>query len=29
MLMQNLWRELRPGPRVPDVIYAIIEIPKG
>jgi len=27
--MQNLWRELRPGPKVPDVIYAIVEIPKG
>ena len=27
--MQNLWRELRPGPKVPDTIYAIIEIPKG
>ena len=27
--MQNLWRELRPGPKVPDIVYAIIEIPKG
>jgi inorganic pyrophosphatase len=27
--MQNLWRELRPGPKVPDTIYAIVEIPKG
>lgn len=27
--MQNVWRELRPGPNVPDIIYAIIEIPKG
>lgn len=27
--MQNLWRELRTGPQVPDVIYAIVEIPKG
>jgi len=27
--MQNLWRELRPGPSVPEVVYAIIEIPKG
>jgi inorganic pyrophosphatase len=27
--MQNLWRELRPGPKVPEVVYAIIEIPKG
>jgi len=25
----NLWHELPPGPNVPDVIYAIIEIPKG
>ncbi len=27
--MQNLWRELRPGPNVPDVVYTIVEIPKG
>jgi inorganic pyrophosphatase len=27
--MQNLWRELRAGPKVPDVMYAIVEIPKG
>ncbi|MCS6845634.1 MAG: inorganic diphosphatase [Caldilineales bacterium] len=27
--MQNLWRELRTGPQVPEVIYAIVEIPKG
>jgi inorganic pyrophosphatase len=27
--MQNLRRDLRPGTRVPDIIYAIIEIPKG
>ena len=26
--MQNLWRDLRPGPRVPDIVYAIVEIPK-
>ena len=25
----NLWRELRPGPSSPDVVYAIIEIAKG
>lgn len=25
----NLWHELPPGPDAPDVIYAIIEIPKG
>jgi inorganic pyrophosphatase len=29
MPMQNLWRDLRPGPKAPDVVYAIIEIPKG
>ena len=29
MPMQNLWRELRPGPKVPDIVYAIVEIPKG
>ena len=27
--MQNLWRELRPGPKIPDVVYTIVEIPKG
>ena len=27
--MQNLWRELRPGPKVPEIVYAIVEIPKG
>jgi len=27
--MQNLWRELRPGPNVPNVVYTIVEIPKG
>ena len=27
--MQNVWRELRPGPKVPDIVYAIVEIPKG
>ncbi len=27
--MQNLWRELRPGPKVPDTVYMIVEIPKG
>ncbi len=25
----NLWRELPPGPRVPEVVYRIVEIPKG
>ena len=28
-MIQNLWRELRAGPRVPEVVYAIVEIPKG
>jgi inorganic pyrophosphatase len=27
--MQNLWRDLRTGPNAPDVVYAIVEIPKG
>jgi inorganic pyrophosphatase len=27
--VQNLWRELRPGPKVPNVVYTIVEIPKG
>ena len=27
--MQNMWRELRSGPKVPDIVYAIVEIPKG
>ncbi len=27
--MQNLWRELRAGPDAPDLIYVIVEIPKG
>ena len=25
----NLWTELKPGPNVPEVLYAVIEIPKG
>ncbi|HML05580.1 MAG TPA: inorganic diphosphatase [Methanobacterium sp.] len=25
----NLWKDLAPGPSVPEVIYAVIEIPKG
>lgn len=25
----NLWKDLVPGPSVPEVIYAVIEIPKG
>ncbi len=27
--MLNLWRELRPGPNIPEVVYTIVEIPKG
>lgn len=27
--MQNLWRELRSGPNAPDLVYVIVEIPKG
>jgi inorganic pyrophosphatase len=27
--MPVLWRVLRPGPNPPDVVYALIEIPKG
>ncbi len=27
--MQNIWRELRAGPRAPDEVYVIVEIPKG
>lgn len=25
----NLWKNLKPGPSVPEVVYAVIEIPKG
>ncbi|MDI6644496.1 MAG: inorganic diphosphatase [Methanobacteriaceae archaeon] len=25
----NLWKDLKPGPSSPEVIYAVIEIPKG
>ena len=25
----NLWRELPPGPQVPEVVFCIVEIPKG
>jgi inorganic pyrophosphatase len=25
----NLWRELDPGPDTPDIIYVVVEIPKG
>ena len=28
-LRQNLWHQLEPGPQPPDVIYVIVEIPKG
>lgn len=27
--MENLWRQLNTGPNAPELIYAIIEIPKG
>jgi inorganic pyrophosphatase len=27
--MINLWHELSPGPRPPDTVYAVIEVPKG
>jgi len=27
--MNNLWRELRTGPDCPEIVYAIVEIPKG
>jgi inorganic pyrophosphatase len=27
--MQNIWRELRTGPKAPDVVYVIVEINKG
>lgn len=27
--MVNLWRDLEPGPNIPDVIYVIVEISKG
>ncbi len=29
MNITNLWRELESGPRVPEVVYAIVEIPSG
>ena len=27
--MENLWKSLPAGPNVPDVIYALIEVPRG
>lgn len=27
--MVNLWHQLEPGPEIPNVIYVIVEIPKG
>jgi len=27
--IMNLWRELPPGPQAPDVVFCIVEIPKG
>jgi len=29
MLTTNLWHQLDPGPEAPDIIYVIVEIPKG
>ncbi|MCB0208087.1 MAG: inorganic diphosphatase [Anaerolineae bacterium] len=28
-MSSNLWRQLEPGPNAPDVVYTIVEIPKG
>jgi inorganic pyrophosphatase len=28
-MAQHLWHNLSPGPNVPDVVYAVIEVPKG
>lgn len=25
----NLWKDIKPGPSVPEVVYAVVEIPKG
>ena len=25
----NLWKDIEPGPSVPEIVYAVIEIPKG
>ncbi len=27
--MSNLWKELKPGPQPPEIIYVLVEIPKG
>lgn len=27
--MMNLWKDIKLGPNVPEVVYAVIEIPKG
>lgn len=27
--MMNLWRELRTGPNAPEILYTLVEIPKG
>lgn len=27
--LMNLWKDIVPGPSVPEVVYAVIEIPKG
>ncbi|NPB02708.1 MAG: inorganic diphosphatase [Methanopyri archaeon] len=28
-MVENLWKDLEPGPNPPDVVYAVIEIPAG
>ncbi len=28
-MVMNLWKDLEPGPNPPDVVYAVIEIPRG
>ncbi len=28
-MVQHLWHNLAPGPKVPEVVYAVVEVPKG
>jgi inorganic pyrophosphatase len=28
-MVQHLWHNLSPGPNVPEVVYAVVEVPKG
>ena len=28
-MVQHLWHNLSPGPHAPDVVYAVVEVPKG